>query len=146
MAAEKKEITLERNDEVMTRLLELEKKAPPSVSLTRFIDMNFSVFADSGRTTREIYEFLKDENIDVSSFKVFKTLYSKVKKSRERANSALITSAPMKSVPVTSVPIKLQTPRGALSMPPVILPGGVEAMIDPETGAKNFEIKSGRRG
>jgi hypothetical protein len=26
------------------------------------------------------------------------------------------------------------------ALPPILLPGGVEAIIDPETGAKRFEI------
>lgn len=30
------------------------------------------------------------------------------------------------------------------ALPPVILPGGIEANIDLETGAKFFEIKSGK--
>jgi len=166
----KKEISLERNDEIIKKLLCTGTQAPAIVSLKKFIDINFQAFMNSGKTTREIYEFLKEEKIDVSSFKVFKTLYSKVKKSRSHTFTTPVRALVSEELPARSkeptqaAPGKEQKtvqnggesgerkepqPKGKVSkynplLPPIMLPGGVEAFIDPETGGKSFEIKSGK--
>jgi hypothetical protein len=163
MIFEKKEISLEHNDEVIVELLG--RKVPQSVSLTKFIYMNFPAFAESGRTTREIYEFLRDKNIDVSSYKVFKTLYSKAKRARETANSVATELHSLQNVFGKTRKQEMERcrenesrgnvrkmlvgdpnrPRGSSSAFPVVLSDEVEAIIDPATGAKSFEIKSTRR-
>ena len=74
----KKEISMERNIQIMEELTRF-PKTQTNVSLSKFIDMNFQAFAKSGKSVREIYDFLKDGKIDVSSFHVFRTLFSKVK-------------------------------------------------------------------
>ena len=162
----KKEISLETSDGIVEKLLKLETKAPTSVSLTTFIERYFQEFIKSGKTTREIYEFLKEEKVDVSSFQVFKTLYSKVKKT-QKLKSASSTKAPVSDIappksvnPTQKVPDKEQKAiqngdesnvrkepqlQGKVSkynpnLTPIMLPGGVEAFIDPETGGKGFEI------
>jgi hypothetical protein len=165
--ANKKEINLERNDVIMKKLME-EKTNPSfqkSVSLRKFIAINFQVFANSGKTTREIYEFLKEEGIDVSNFRVFKTLFSRVKRSfndDERtahqnlaepsvSNSENLTNGSEIQGPsvlnstqkiekseteLDALPQKTRRP----AFPITYLPGGAEAIIDPETGAKRFKI------
>jgi hypothetical protein len=158
MKFRKKEISLERNDEIMKRMMVMRTPSgkPESVSLRKFIDLNFQAFTDTGRTTREIYEFLKEENIDVGTFQVFKTLYSRVRRGRRTANPVKIpemTEAPNRSKEQASPEAeKKEGPENRKAgvsqynpaLPPVYLSGGVEAIIDPETGAKCFEIKSGR--
>ncbi|MDR0411548.1 MAG: hypothetical protein LBH75_06205 [Treponema sp.] len=164
MKIRKKEISMEQNAEVMKKLTETKMAAPEKVSLRRYIDINFEVFTQSGKTTREIYEFLKRENIDVSSFQVFKSLYSRVKRSRlQKSESPANASIPVKSASVPKRHAANETapkpqpksetqPESRWSgksqyyptLPPVYLPGGVEAIIDPETGAKRFEIKSAK--
>ena len=165
----RKEISMERNAEIIEELLQAKAKAPETVSLRKFIDMNIQAFASSGKTVREIYDFLKEKHIDVSSFHVFRTLYSKAKTS-QKLKSAASTKTPVSEV----IPAKPGNPAQVKAMadnerktfqnegesnvhkesqpqnkvnkynpalPPVFLPGGVEAFIDPETGGKCFEIK-----
>jgi hypothetical protein len=160
MKVRKREIGLERNDEMMERLATAEatpKEMPESVSLRKFIDLNFQAFTDSGKTTREIYEFLKEENIDVGSFQVFKSLYSRV---RRACHGQFVNPIRPPVAEAPSDDSKVQASSGKEkkegsdhkngqsrynpALPPVYLPGGVEAIIDPETGAKYFEIKSGK--
>ena len=165
MVFTKKEISLKRNDEIIGKLKKLETQLPETVSLSKFIDINYRAFVNSGKTTREIYEFLKEEKVDVSSFQVFKNLYSQVKKAQKlKSESSTKTSvSEMVTVkpenPTQKVPEKGQKtqnegesnvrkepqPNGKVSkynpmLPPVMLPGGVEAFIDPKTGAKRFDF------
>ena len=166
--AMRKEIPLEHNAEIIEELLQTESKMPKTVSLRKFIDMNFQAFVSSGKTVREIYDFLQGKNLDVSNFHVFRTLYSKVKKS-QKLKSVGSTKAPVAEMipassenPMQKAPDKEQRAlqkegesnvrkepqsEGKVSkynphLPPIMLPGGVEAFIDPETGAKGFEIPS----
>jgi hypothetical protein len=145
----RKEISLEHNTEIIGELLSTGTKAPETVSLRKFIAINFQAFADSGKTIREIYDFLKERQIDVGSFHVFRSLYSRVKKSR-----GLKPDAPVRDPPPENAGLKEHRPsesrekqkpfrnesRYNPALPPVILPGGIEAIFDPETGAKRFEI------
>ena len=166
----KKELRMEHNDEMIEKLLRSKTKVPTTVSLKKFIDINFQAFVNSGKTTREIYEFLIEEKYDVSSFQVFKTLFSKVKKSKSRVsvvpvkspNSEELSTRPKESTLVvpSKEPEILQNggesdvrkePRFQAKvskynpmLPPIMLPGGVEAFINPETGGKSFEIESGK--
>jgi hypothetical protein len=161
MIPAKREISMKRNAEMMEKLKQSSAEIPENVSLRKFIDINFRVFADSGKTTREIYEFLKKENVDVGSFLVFKTLYSKVKRSQklklETPSASADISMPKEishALRKPPVPEEMQKKMTAglnnnktrqskynPLLPPVFLPGGVEAMIDLETGAKRFEIQ-----
>ena len=170
MVIMKKEICLKRNDEIIEKLKKLETINPETVSLRKFIDINFQDFVSSGKSTREIYEFLKEEKVDVSSFQVFKNLYSQVKKSRKQAPATPVSAPTPKEFPAKTkeltqvMPINGQKvfqtggepnvrrepqPDDKISknnpmLPPVFLPGGVEAIVDPTTGARRFEIKSGK--
>jgi hypothetical protein len=162
MEIRKRAICLEHNSEMMKKLMEAEATPVENVSLRKFIDINFQAFTDSRKTTREIYEFLKQENVDVGSFQVFKTLYSRVKRSRAQKSATLMktpisgalsdSSKEQESLEskVTPIPQRAEKEGGAgearrskynPALPPVYLPGGVEAIIDPETGAKRFEIQ-----
>ena len=162
----RKEIPVENNAEIIEELLQTNTKAPETVSLRKFIDMNYQAFACSGKTVQEIYDFLKGKNIDVSSFSVFRSLYSKVKSSHKQKLEAPIRAQISEEIPAAPkestqvVPGKEHKtsqnggepdarkepqPNDKVSkynpmLPPVILPGGIEAIIDPKTGAKSFEI------
>jgi hypothetical protein len=157
----RKEISLEHNAEIIEELLSTGAKTPETVSLRKFIDINFQAFTDSRKTIREIYDFLKEKKIDVGSFHVFRSVYSKAKKSWSLKHAAPVRNPPSRkfaagseehTAPESREPQKhlrnevetdaLKTKQSKYNpaLPPVILPGGIEAMIDPETGAKRFEI------
>ena len=151
---------MKRNNEIIDKLLRNKTEAPEIVSLKKFIEINFQAFIQSGKPTREIYEFLKGEGVDVGKFEVFKTLYSKVKRSwkqKTAASAELFTprgsSPSLKEPPILSrEPYKhpqkktdadehkTKQSKYNPALPPILLPGGIEAIIDPETGAKRFEI------
>jgi hypothetical protein len=162
----KKEISLEHNTEIIEELVRTKAKVPKTVSLKKFIEMNFQAFVDSGKTLQEIYTFLKEKRIDVGSYNVFRTLYGRVKTSRKISAA----SVDPKTLSTQSEEYA-QTRQGKMQMslrkgsetdvrkeeqpqtriskhnpalPPILLPGGEEAIIDPETGAKGFEIRSGK--
>jgi hypothetical protein len=88
--AVRKEISLDHNAEIIEELLSTSAKAPKTVSLRKFIGMNFQAFTESGKTVREIYDFLKEKEIDVGSFHVFRSVYSRVKKSRSSELSVFL--------------------------------------------------------
>lgn len=150
MIAGKKRISIEHNDEMRYRLLrkkgELNSR---EVSLRKFIDINFELFVESGLTTREIYEFLQgEEGVDVGSFKVFKTLFSRVrvKRSPPCSSPAEVSSDaedPRKKLPVEDGGGKREEKPGNgkcnPALPPVYLPDGTEVEIT-KTGAKIFQI------
>jgi hypothetical protein len=157
----RKEISLEHNAEIIGELLSTGTKIPETVSLRKFIDINFQAFTDSGKTVQEIYDFLKEKKIDVGSFHVFRSLYSKVKRYWKLKHAAPVRDPPSEKFAANPEAHKapelreLQKPlqnEGETDMnktrqskynsalPPVILPGGIEAIIDLETGAKRFEI------
>jgi hypothetical protein len=165
----RRKLSLQHNAEIIEELTRTKTRIPETVSLRKFIDINFDAFANSGKTILEIYDFLKEKNLDVSSFHVFRSLYSKVKTARRR-NPALPKRAPVleelppklkEQTQAQAIPEKVQNPlregyetnarkdspaqakvsKYNPALPPVFLPGGVEAWIDPETGAKCFEIK-----
>jgi hypothetical protein len=148
----RKEISLEHNTAIIEELLGIAAKVPETVSLRMFIAINFQAFTDSGKTIREIYDFLKEKKIDVGSFNVFRSLYSKVKNSQNRKPATSAKGPPERSVSgsgKTQKPLQdggeadVNKPRQSKhspALPPIFLPGGVEAIIDPETGAKGFDF------
>jgi len=137
------------------------------VSLRKFIERNFDIFLRSDRGVKAIYEYLKANGLDVGTYYGFKSLYYRVKSRINSANSSTKTIVPT-SVKKESHPAgaeakmtekreaeaevskkskEVQKPRESKynpALPPIYLPGGVEAIIDPDTGAKYFEIKSGK--
>lgn len=148
----RKEISLEHNAEIIEELLSTGAKVPETVSLRKFIAINFQAFTKSGKSIREIYDFLKEKKIDVGSFHVFRSLYSKVKKTQNLKLTAPVrgpldhgelesrrTQIPFQNGGEADVNKPRQN-KHAPALPPVFLPGGVEAIIDPETGAKSFEF------
>jgi hypothetical protein len=148
----------------------LEKLVSPAeneiVSLRKFIERNFYIFLRSERGVKAIYEYLKTNGLDVGTYYGFKSLYYRVKnRINSTTSSAEKIPAPVKKEPhpveveaemaekreteASKKPREIQKPRESKynpALPPVYLPGGVEAIIDPETGAKYFEIKSGKPG
>jgi hypothetical protein len=137
------------------------------VSLRKFIEKNFDIFLRSGRGVKAIYEYLKTNGLDVGTYYGFKSLYYRVKRRINSTNPSAekIAPAPIKKEPCpVEIEAKMAEKKEAEAskkskevqkpweskynpaLPLVYLPGGVEAIIDPETGAKYFEIKSGKSG
>jgi cellulose biosynthesis protein BcsQ len=148
---------MERNSEIMGKLAR-EKEEDKNVSLSKFININFNIFEKSGKTAREIYDFLKEENVNIGSFSSFKSLYSKSRKKFMASAEAPISEAQfcpnledqvlseLREIPTLqergiSKEFKTRDSKYYLALPPVFLPGRIEAIIDSETGAKNFAIE-----
>jgi hypothetical protein len=148
----RKQISLEHNAEIIEELLSTGAKVPETVSLRKFIAINFQAFTDSGKSIREIYDFLKGKKIDVGGFHVFRSLYSKVKKSqnmkfafpvRDLSEHRALEPGKTQKILQDGGEADVNKPRQSKHtpvLPPVFLPGGLEAIIDPETGAKSFEF------
>jgi hypothetical protein len=132
------------------------------VSLGKFIDQNFdslNALLHSGKTIKQIYEYLKAKGQDVGTYHSFRTIFYRAGLRHREPNVSSIRGRPLentKTQELTGVkkgqePTKSKSvnreedPRAKKSkynptLPPIFLPGGVEAIIDPETGAKRFEI------
>jgi hypothetical protein len=132
------------------------------VSLRRFIALNLDTFSRfirfSGGNVRTLYEYLKAGGLDVGTYHGFRSAcYRTGLRRRTKKNVPVLGEG----VCGTKNPARLrarQKEEGAAAtvesgdgsikhnptLPSVYLPGGVEAIIDPETGAKCFEIKSGK--
>jgi hypothetical protein len=128
----------------------LEKLDSPAeneiISLRKFIERNFYIFLRSEKGVKGIYEYLKANGLDVGTYYGFKSLYYRVKSKINSTNSSREKAEG--KAKASEKPKEIQKPRESKyspALPPVYLPGGVEAIIEPETGAKYFEIKSGKR-
>jgi hypothetical protein len=151
--------------DIASSLLEKMKdtlEKPNVVSLGKFIARNrdsLNVLLRSGKSIKEIYEYLNAEGQDVGTYHSFRTVcYRTGLRRRDPAASAVQknnlkntkTQASVGSKTVDNPPKpdnacgkeehKANVSKYNPALPPVILPGGVEAIIDPETGAKRFEI------
>ena len=119
MIPAKKEISLEGKAEIIEELMRVRSPTPAKVSLKKFIDMYFQAFVKSGKTTREIYDFLKEKGVDVSSFQVFKVLYSRVKTSRKQQSADLTSARKPEILPTGSKERALPEPRAPMTPKPV---------------------------
>jgi hypothetical protein len=155
---EKKRINMRTAVSIIEKLEHLAKD-DNIVSLRRFVAVNFDVLSRlvrySGKNIKTLYEDLKASGLDVGTYHGF----------RSACYRAGLRRRPKRRVTVFQEPAdifkKMQSPQASPknsgvtsasndcepevskynpALPPVILPGGIEAIIDPETGAKRFEI------
>jgi hypothetical protein len=145
--------------------LKEETKDGIDVSLRAFIAMNRDTLSSSGKNLKELYEYLKAKGLDVGTYYGFQSacyragLRQRVRRvaaSRESASNAKreevleptgqgMTQKPQQAEsPGQSENHKTRQSKHNPVLPTVFLPGGVEAIIDLETGAKSFYIKSGK--
>jgi hypothetical protein len=128
------------------------------VSLGQFIIRNFDALSDlfrSGKSVKQIYEDLKAIGEDVGTYHGFRTVCYRAGLRRRESKRSAIQKKSQENTKGSKELEKAQRPtksgnsgdasiaKGSKynpALPPVILPGGVEAVIDLETGAKHFEI------
>jgi hypothetical protein len=151
--------------EIASSLLEEMKNALEGadvVSLGKFIARNFNslnALLHSGKNIKQIYEYLKAKGQDVGTYHSFRTLCYRAGLRRREPKVSPIQGKPLENTKTQELigAKKLQEPTKSKNvsreeepktkeskynprLPPIFLPGGVEAIIDPETGAKRFEI------
>jgi len=161
----KKKISLKAAAPIMEKLDDDED----IVSLGKFVAIHFEALSRSGKNLKQIYEHLKAGGLDAGNYHSFRSACyraglrqrapkatAKVDKSREnvQAKAQEKTRAPAEMMEVretvkSSNLGKEEERKNKVSkynpmLPPIMLPGGVEALIDPETGGKSFEIESGK--
>jgi hypothetical protein len=162
---EKKKIEPDRTQEVVNRLEGLSASA---ISVRQFIIMYFDQLyklQQSGRSLRAMYEFIRANEIDVGTYDSFQAVYNRIKRAR-KINP--IESASSKEIPEKIEPEKATKPEKSASTPleagktkdikaektpkrlpglglsPIFLADGTEIEIDPDTGARIFQIKSNK--
>jgi hypothetical protein len=155
---EKKRIELEKVQNVMARLDEIPKSV---LTARQFIATYFDrlqTLQQSGRSLKAIYQFLLANGIDVGTYESFRTVYRRVKRVQKTQvvteNLDVITehekaAPPAKVTPGESEKAKNKNddvqkrPRG-VGLRPLCLADGTEIEIDPDTGARIFQIKSNK--
>lgn len=158
MLIEKKKIDPNVAREAIEKLME--ELSPSTVSLRRFVDMNYEHFRKSGKSVREIYDFFKRAGVDVGCLSTFKSMCSRAKKKYEAATNVQDDPRTKRPQAPPAMPSKIaetekaapeegKTPGPAaeqkakprnLGLRPICLPDGTEVEIDLETGAKTFKI------
>jgi hypothetical protein len=133
-----------------------------TISLRELIEAHFDVLSRTGRSVKDIYEYLKSKGLDVGTYEGFRCVYRRVKIRGEAKTS--VSPKPVTVQPEPNpTPVQQKTgtgnagqsqgkentaaperPRG-VGLRPLFLPDGTEIEIDPETGARIFKIKSKRR-
>jgi hypothetical protein len=158
MSIEKKRINMKTAAPVLEKLNGATED-DHSVSLGRFVAINFEVLSRSISRSgvRHIYEHLKAGGLDVGTYHGFRSACYRAGLRRRSKRSVTTFREPsggvetskevqehqkVESATKTKEEHKTEMNKYNLALPPVFLPGGVEAIIDPETGAKCFEIKS----
>jgi hypothetical protein len=160
MSIERKRIDMKAAAQILEKL-EDSAEEDTDVSLGRFVAVNFEALSRfvsyPGKNIRHIYEHLKAGGLDVGTYHSFRSacyragLRRRTKKSafslQELVNDVK-TPTERQEAPKTKNMTRTAEERRAEkskynpALPPVFLPGGIEAIIDPETGAKCFEIKA----
>jgi hypothetical protein len=119
--------------------------------------MNRDTLSSSGKNLKELYEYLKAGGLDVGTYYGFQSACYRAGLRRGARKSSKTTKEAAENVNVQKEPEvshepqeaqnvgesekgKAKTSKYSSTLPPVILPGGIEAIIDSETGAKRFEI------
>ena len=164
MLIEKKEIDLDAAAPILEKLSDA-VRAKRVVSLGKFVTMNFDIFFRSGGSVKQVYEYLKTSGLDVGTYHSFRSACNRVRKQR-RLNASMAVKETAEGIKTTSqreteMIFKAENSKDTVEkqkegqknpqaqdkvskynpmLPPIILPGGVEAFIDPETGGKCFEI------
>ena len=156
----KRQIDSKKGKEILARLNEI---PDPIISARQFIVMNFDELQRSGKPLRALHQFLSNNGLDVGSYEYFQAVYNSVKRSR-KTNPAACSSLeanvekiepekptkPKNPAPAPSMVEKAKNendvkkrPRG-VGLRPLCLADGTEIEIDPETGARFFQIKSNK--
>jgi hypothetical protein len=152
--------------EIASSILEEMKDAGEAdvVSLGKFIAQNIDsldALSRSGKNVKQIYEYLKAKGQDVGTYHGFRSIcYRAGLRQRTTKKTSAMREKSVKAQDIKGTKKVQGSPKlgNAISedehkgkgskynpaLPPVFLPGGVEAIIDLETGAKCFEIKSER--
>jgi hypothetical protein len=139
--------------------LERTSKDDNIVSMRKFIAVNCDVLTRlvrySGKNIRNIYEDLKASGLDVGTYNGFRSSCYRAGLRRWPKKHGTKFQDPSKIIKNLERPQAPEKARIAASksnergpgvskynpaLPPVMLPGGIEAIIDPESGAKRFEI------
>jgi hypothetical protein len=161
MAIEKKKIDMKTAALVLDKLNDAVED-DHSISLGRFIAINFEVLSysisRSGKNIRDIYEHLQAGGLDVGTYHGFRSAcYRAGLRRRAPKRPTISFQESARGVKASKEVQELQKIEAAAktgedrktgiskynpALPPVFLPGGAEAIIDPETGAQCFEIKS----
>ena len=160
MNVEKKRIDMKAAAQILERLGDTAEDNS-DISLGRFVTLNFEVvsrfLSRSGKNVRHVYEYLKTNGLDVGTYHGFRSACYRAGLRRRPKKSVLSSQEPANGMKTlrevqelqkaeiavkTKEERKLEKSKYNPALPPVFLPGGVEAIIDPETGAKCFEIKS----
>jgi hypothetical protein len=160
MRIEKKNIDIKAAAPILEKLGDAPENES-TVSLGKFVAENRDVLARSSKNVREIHEYLKANGLDVGTYHSFRRTCYRAGLRRRSAKVPAASQKPMDNLKarVSVEPNGQQKPQQARrapeaeeqkarvskynpALPPIYLPGGVEAIIDPETGAKHFEIKS----
>jgi hypothetical protein len=151
--AEQKKIDLDKGMEALTHLDEVPN---PIVSARQFVILNFDTLQRSGKTLKALHDFFTSKEIDVGTFESFRAVYNSVKRARKSQPVELASlepipekpTKPKKSAPAppTEDTGTVKTPKRlpGLGLRPVFLADGTEIEIDPDTGARIFQIKSNK--
>lgn len=135
-----------------------------ALSVRELIEGNFILLSQSRKSIKDIYEFLKSKGLDVGSYEGFRRIYRRVRVRNEMGkNVRTVSNSGTTKAEGRECGHSLAEPDGEKvkgskpnegvkaddtdrkrvknpALPPIYLPGGVEAIIDPESGAKSFEI------
>jgi hypothetical protein len=161
----RKKINLKTGGLILEKLKE-EARDGIDVSLRMFIAINRDALSSSGKNLKELYEYLKAGGLDVGTYHGFQSACyraglrqrarraaavsrepagnEKREKVREPTGQGMAQKPQQAESPGKSENHEVWQSKHNPALPPVFLPGGVEAIIDLETGAKSFEIKSGK--
>jgi hypothetical protein len=162
MLINKKKISLKTAAPIMEKLDDSED----TVSLGKFVAVHFDTLSRSGKNLRQIYEYLKANGLDIGEYHSFRsacyraglrqrkpktvavgeTRKNERPKAQEKEQSQALVE--VRKAHETDKPgnlskegeLKARVSKYNPNLPPIMLPGGVEAFLNPETGAKGFEI------
>jgi hypothetical protein len=166
MLINKKKISLKTAGPIMEKLDDSED----IVSLGKFVAIHFEILSRSGKNLRQIYEYLKANWLDVGEYHSFRSACYRAGLRQRTPKTAALggtrknvrPKATEKEQPQALVEVrkaheadkpgnlskegelKAKVSKYNPNLPPILLPGGLEAFINPETGAKGFEIESSK--
>lgn len=165
MPIEKKKIDIETASSHLGEMYEA-SGVDKTVSLGNFVARNLdslNALLRSGKSVKQIYEYLKVRGQDVGTYHGFRSTCYRAGLRRRIVKNSKAAKGAVKSIKPQSperpeIPHGSQSDRNAVglgnckaktskynpALPPIILPGGIEANIDLETGAKFFEIQPGK--
>jgi hypothetical protein len=149
---EKKKIELDKTRNIIDRLNEI---PGPIISAQQFIVIYFDELQKSGKSLKAIHQFLLANEIDVGTYESFRTVYGRLKRSRKKGSHALPIKPEKSKEPTKAAPPEAEKTKGAeaekapkclpgLGLSPIFLADGTEIEIDPDSGARIFQIKSNK--